>query len=819
MKLHTLELSVLCVCLLSFRAAATTYYVDINSANPVPPYTNWSTASVDIQSAVNETTNGDLVLVNRGDYQSGGYTAPDGSLTAVVVTNEVTLQSADGAGATSVNGGNAMRCVFLGNGAELIGFTIAGGTTTAQPMIDADNGGGIYCQSTNAVVLNCIIVSNFCRYAGAGIYSGTAIGCQIVNNTNQSTGSYGGGGGAAYSVLLNDTISGNSIGSDGPGGSGAFSCILSNCVVDGNIMGGVLNCTLNSCTVENNGDTQYAGGAVQSTLNNCLVCNNHGGSDGGGAYDCTLNYCVISNNISGSSGGGVYYDLNQTNAPGQQNIVVGNMATNASGVGGGVYLGINTTLNNWTFISNSAAGRGGGLYVASPVPILNCTFQGNSSGANGGGMCGLYPPYPYFTSASNCTFVANVAAGNGGGAYSAALTNCYVIGNKAANGGGNYGIANNCILNENSAMTNGGGIYIYSGPSYAQIMDCAFTNNLAMNGGGACADFLSPDFTNCIFWANRATNSGGGVYGPGTLSYCIVSDNSAEDGGGAYNVSIVNCLLNGNSAAYGGGAFFSSSTAWIAQDSTIAGNSATNAGGGLYWSVAPEGQMTNSIIYDNSAPSNVNYPQTNFYGAGYCCTTPLPSARAGQGNNNNITNDPSFMNAAGGDFHLSFNSPCINSGNNGAVAGPVDLDGNPRIVGGTVDIGAYEYQTPVSQIPYVWLEQYGLPIVAGIDNSNFDGTAFNVYQDWIAGLNPTNPASVLAMQTPVATNNASGIKVTWLSVSGISYFLQRSTNLASQPAFSTIQSNIIGQSNTTSYTDTSATTNFPYFYRVGVVAP
>jgi hypothetical protein len=39
---------------------------------------------------------------------------------------------------------------------------------------------------------------------------------------------------------------------------------------------------------------------------------------------------------------------------------------------------------------------------------------------------------------------------------------------------------------------------------------------------------------------------------------------------------------------------------------------------------------------------------------------------------------------------LQANSPCINAGNNGYVVSATDLDGNPRIVGGTVDVGAYE---------------------------------------------------------------------------------------------------------------------------------
>jgi hypothetical protein len=100
------------------------------------------------------------------------------------------------------------------------------------------------------------------------------------------------------------------------------------------------------------------------------------------------------------------------------------------------------------------------------------------------------------------------------------------------------------------------------------------------------------------------------------------------------------------------------------------------------------------------------------------------------------------------------------------------------------------------------------------DFTDADADGFNNWQEWIAGTVPTDFSSALRMLSP--TNDVSGVIVSWQSMSNRTYFLERATNLVAQAPFSMLTNNVVGQAGTTSYTDTNAIGNGPYFYRVGV---
>jgi hypothetical protein len=421
------------------------------------------------------------------------------------------------------------------------------------------------------------------------------------------------------------------------------------------------------------------------------------------------------------------------------------------------------TLTNGGTISSTnlfLEASGGAVWCESSSAIVsNCVLVGNTAARFGGGAFG--------GTLINCLLTNNFAS-QGGGACSNTLFNCTLTRNSTSfqnlntGGGAIYSTLSNCLLVANNCVSGGGG-----GTAVSTLSSCVLSNNTANYGGGMCLGVVN----NSLISSNRASVYGGGAYS-NTLNNCVLKNNLAgRAGGGAYNSTVTNCTVVSNNAAGGGG--------------------------------VDGGVIANSIVYDNTTGGNILDSKAVFY----TCSTPY----IGSGG---ITNAPLFVNEAAGDFHLQTNSPCINAGNNAYVSVTNDLDGNPRIVGGTVDIGAYEFQSPVSQISYAWLQQYNLPINTNTDFSDADGDGMSNFQEWQAGTVPTNSLSVLRLSSPVL--NGSGLVVTWQSVSNRTYFIERSINLSTPGSFLTLATNIAGQPGTTSFTDTCALGSGPFFYRVGI---
>jgi hypothetical protein len=407
-----------------------------------------------------------------------------------------------------------------------------------------------------------------------------------------------------------------------------------------------------------------------------------------------------------SRGAGMYNDIG---SPTLTNVTF--TSNSAQFDGGGMYNnGGSPTLTNVSFNANSANDDGGGMvnWDGSNASLTNVIFSGNSANDSGGAMYNVYSSPTLL----NVTFSDNSASswGKGGGMNnydsSPTLTSVTFTGNFALLGGGMYNDESNPALSnvtfgDNSADGDGGGMYNswYSSPTLANVI---FSGNSAwFAGGGMHNDCDSnPALTNVAFTANSAGWGGGGMCNTGgiqTLTNVTFTGNSAYYGGGMLNNggshTVTNVSFSSNSATYGGGMH------------NWAGSSVT---------------LTNVILWSNSAPNGAQIsndsstPTISFSlvessggsGAGW-------DASLGTDGGGNIDGDPQFVDAPNEDLHLQGTSPAIGAGDNGALPAdtldldgdgdtaellPIDLDGNPRIVNGIVDMGAYETQVVPQEV-------------------------------------------------------------------------------------------------------------------------
>ena len=276
-----------------------------------------------------------------------------------------------------------------------------------------------------------------------------------------------------------------------------------------------------------------------------------------------------------------------------------------------------------------------------------------------------------------------------------------IVGNQAGWVAGGVGIRNNSspfffdvnILG-NSSLQSGGGIHCFN--SSAIFENVIISDNTAQHSGGgfdmyACTNL---EFKNVEVTNNQSIYSGGGIH---------LNNYDQDAGVSTFN----NVLVSGNSAGHSGGGFQITNGDIKLNQVTVVDNTSDafndpqyqHYGGGIAtWETS--GTIVNSIIRGNFLyTSSLDFQGLNSSSIimGYSNVGQVNGIISAGGF---INADPMFNNPQNGDYSLSSDSPCIDSGTAYLEAfGNVELDLNEsEYYGLAPDMGAFEFDAMVGDL-------------------------------------------------------------------------------------------------------------------------
>lgn len=384
-------------------------------------------------------------------------------------------------------------------------------------------------------------------------------------------------------------------------------------------------------------------------------------------------------------------------------ILDGNSARQALNVGSSGTLA-NIQVSGLT-VQNGAAGFAGGLQISAiggAISLIDCEIK-NSAGSFAGGA------QLQNNGGGNITVRGNLITGNTGG-----FSNGIQVQN---NDDGTILFENNVILDNNgdNGAFGGGAQLQNNGNGDVTVRD----NDISGNAGDVATGIqVQNNGQGAVFFeANTVADN----VNPASSNGAIQIQHNGQG-----QLQIVNNLIFGNSGGSTGGGlsvYDSAATASIINN-TVYGNSvdgSAGVGGGIRIFADPaagEINLFNNIVFSNTAATDsgadllvsfdpvataVQLFNNDFSQACFGLAAPFncdPATVVGVTQGNNIDADPLFVDAASGNFQLSAGSPAIDSGDLNAPGLPAqDLAGNPRVVGGQVDMGAFEAQPVLVAAP------------------------------------------------------------------------------------------------------------------------
>jgi predicted outer membrane repeat protein len=474
---------------------------------------------------------------------------------------------------------------------------------------------------------------------------------------------YGGFAGGETSLAQRDpaahpTVLDGNTGAPGNPNDNAYHVLAASLVGPGTLVDGftIARGRANAHEVGGTGFSNQTGGGLHSSsgtleLRGCTFLDNQSFGSGGAirssvgtltVVDCTFKDSVADNGQTASFGGAIYQ------SGGVLRVLRSRFENSRAPSAAAVYLGVSTgsEIIDSEFVDSNATTMGAGTASGGTIFLSSCTG----------------------TLIDGCRFEGGFAPTGVGALVVSAGTGTLV---------------DRCVFADNEALL-GGGIAV-SGFSNLIVRRSDFVGNSVTQRGGAISlSFTEAELTNCRFLGNTADFGGALAAIGGQAGFSVFG--SRPD--------MTNCEFSGNSARLGGAIYLNANSEARLLHCTVANNSATELGGGLYLVEAgfvpapgvPVVDADNSILWGNSDAGGADESgQVHLANGVIPISHSIVQGLTGNlGGVGNLGLDPLFRDADGADdvlgtldddLRLAAGSPGVDSGDTRqSVADAADLD-------------------------------------------------------------------------------------------------------------------------------------------------